>query len=471
MSAAGQLETDPRLLIDAVAQERRVALLQGHRLERLWIDRGGPVRFDIHVGRVAKMLPGMAAAMVALEGGIEGLLPLDRIDGPLHEGQWVIVQVSRLGFEDKGPKLTGRISMEGVGLIFRPRGGVIDIPRKIKDADRRDHLHKFLKSIADNGESITVRSLATGWTDAALRGEFNRLRAIWHGIAEVAKNPDRPIQVFRALSDVDQIIERHLMAGVSCIVDGTDEYIRLRGFLKARDVGDAHLQAHRDASLLFEAEGIESQIDAALAPRVDLAQGAWIAIEPTTALTAIDVNGGAAQSGTHPPARVVEINCDAAREIVHQIRLRNIGGLVVIDPLRMAGRADRDAFETALRDAFGRELDGAVQLGGFTRLGLYEFTRQRSGVSLYHTMFEADGPQYGARIALAAAINAVLRGIVAQMRCQHAGNYRLTVHPRVIDAFRTAPRCQKVLSDAIGAMPEMTGDADLAMDGFVLERI
>ena len=124
---------DRLLLIDAVANERRVALLANDRVRRIWLDRGVPRRFDIHIGRVSRVLPEMAAAMVVLDGCADGLLPLDRIDGPLHEGQWVIVQVSRLGFDDKGPKLTGRIAIEGGGMIFRPGSGVIDIPRKIND--------------------------------------------------------------------------------------------------------------------------------------------------------------------------------------------------------------------------------------------------------------------------------------------------------------------------------------------------
>ena len=126
MSAGGQ--NRDRLLIDAIALERRVALIRNDRLCRLWIDRGGPARFDIHLGRVSKILPEMAAAMVALDGLEDGLLPFDRHDGPLHEGQWIVVQIARLGFEDKGVKLTGRIAIEGVGMILRPGGRLIELP-------------------------------------------------------------------------------------------------------------------------------------------------------------------------------------------------------------------------------------------------------------------------------------------------------------------------------------------------------
>lgn len=376
-----------RLLIDAVALERRVALIENNHLTRLWIDRGGPARFDIHLGRVSKLMPEMSAAMVALDGMADGLLPFDRYHGPLHEGRWVLVQISRLGFEDKGVKLTGRIAIEGVGMILRPGANHIELPRKLKDGDKRAELLELLSTLQTDADGIMLRSVALDWTPDTITAEYKLLKSQLQKAQKALSEASRPQLVSKAQSETDQVIERHLMAGGACVVDGTDEFVRLRGLLTMLGKSDDNLVRHVGSRLLFDDQDIEEEIAAALAPRVELDGGGWIAIDPATALCAIDVNAAGADAGRDSETRAVDVNLRAATEIVHQVRLRNIGGLVVIDPLRMKSRAGRDKFDAAIRDAFGDELDGAVQIGGFTRLGLYEFSRQRAGESLRATLF------------------------------------------------------------------------------------
>ncbi|MDP2696784.1 ribonuclease E/G [Thalassospira sp.] len=457
-----------RLLIDAVTAERRVAQICAGRLDRLLIDRGGPARFDVHVGRVRRVLPEIKAAMVALDGVADGLLPFDRSDGPLHEGQWVIVQIARLGFEDKGPKLTGRISLEGLGLIYRPHGGVIDVPRKLKDEARRDQLTALLRRLAAEGESLTLRSVALDWPDTAIEGEFKRLRQIWRDSLAAQKIATGPKQIFQALSDADQLIERHVMQGGACVVDGAAEHIRLRGYLRALGVEDADIAVHRGPSLLFDHEGVEEQIEVALGTRVDLGDGAWLAIDEATALCAIDINGGGADAGDNAGQRALAINCRAATEIVRQVRLRNIGGLVVIDPLRMAARPARDRFEQVLRDAFGDEMTGNVQIGGFTRLGLYEFSRQRSGVSLSARFFAGSAPRPLLSVAARAGI---LRAIIARMRSQPAGRYQVWVPPGMAAQLQSDPQSLRLLQESMGTVPQIGDRPDLTDMEVIVERI
>lgn len=461
-----------RLLIDAVACERRIALIRDERLLRLWIDRGGPARFDLHLGRVSKILPEMAAAMVALDGVADGLLPFDRIDVPLHEGQWVIVQISRLGFEDKGPKLTGRIAIEGLGMILRPRetksGGLIELPRKLKDDDRRAALLSLFKGLCGRDESITLRSLAIDSDDAALVGEFKQLRAAWAQAEAAQKSPSKPVLVFKALSDADQLIERHVMDGGECIVDGVDEFVRLRGMLLARGYDDGHLVRHDASRLLFDDQDIEDDIATALQPRVEIPGGGWIAIEQTTALCAIDVNAAGSDADRDAIRWAEQVNLRAADEIVRQLKLRNIGGLVVIDPLRMAGKAARDRFEAALRDAFGPEMIGAVQFGGFTRLGLFELSRQRGGTALAELM---QGSQPDPMPTLAGALNNILRSVVRDLRAGQGGRYRLCVAPDLVRAMATDRHGQQILERAMGMAPEMAADETLLRGDYRLEKI
>ncbi|MET4733205.1 Rne/Rng family ribonuclease [Thalassospira sp. MBR-102] len=475
---AGGTETD-RLLIDAVACERRIALIRNDRLARLWIDRGGPARFDIHLGRVSKILPEMAAAMVVLDGVDDGLLPFDRIDGPLHEGQWVIVQISRLGFEDKGPKLTGRIAIEGLGMILRPnehptdakRGGLLELPRKLKDENRRAVLMTLFKGLIAREEGITLRSLAIDWDDGALAGELGQLRAVWKRAQAALASPAKPVVVFKALSDADQLIERHVMAGGECIVDGSDEFVRLRGLLRVRGLDDAHLIRHDGARLLFDDQDIEDDIATALQPRVPLPGGGWIAVEQTTALCAIDVNAGGSDSDNDQARRAERVNLRAAPEIVRQLQLRNIGGLVVIDPLRMAGKASRDRFETALRDAFGPEMSGAVQFGGFTRLGLFELTRQRGGIALVDLM---QGRLPDPMPTRTAALNFVLRSVIRDMRSGQGGQggrYRLYLSKGLVADLAPGSHGQQILERAMGMAPELAADESLSRADYRLEKL
>ncbi|MBE70440.1 MAG: ribonuclease E [Thalassospira sp.] len=456
-----------RLLIDAVALERRVALIENDRLTRLWIDRGGPARFDIHLGRISKMMPEMAAAMVALDGLPDGLLPFDRYNGPLHEGQWVLVQISRLGFDDKGVKLTGRIAIEGVGMILRPGANHIELPRKLKDGDRRTELHELLSSLQAGQDGIMLRSVALDWTRDAITAEYKLLKSQLQKAEKALSEASKPQLVSEAQSETDQVIERHLMAGGQCVVDGTNEFVRLRGLLTMLGKSDDNLARHAGSRLLFNDQDIEDEIAAALAPRVELQGGGWIAIDPATALCAIDVNAAGADAGRDSETRAVEVNLRAAAEIVHQIRLRNIGGLVVIDPLRMKSRAGRDKFDAAIRDAFGSELDGAVQIGGFTRLGLYEFSRQRAGESLRATLF---AKQEHTPLLRDAALNAVVRAVVAESRNGVTGMVNLSVNPGVAKALADQADAIQILTNAFGGAPQIVADPTLEDDAYRLEK-
>jgi ribonuclease E len=379
----------------------------------------------------------------------------------------VLVQISRLGFDDKGVKLTGRIAIEGVGMILRPGASHIELPRKLKDGSRRTELHDLLNDLRGDHDGIMLRSVALDWTYDAVTAEYKFLKSQWQKAEKALSDASRPQLISKAQSEVDQVIERHLMAGGECIVDGTDEFVRLRGLLTMLGKSDGNLVRHVDSRLLFNDQDIEDEIAAALAPRVELQGGGWIAIDPATALCAIDVNAAGAEVGRDSETRAVEVNLRAAYEIVHQVRLRNIGGLVVIDPLRMKSRAGRDKFDMAIREAFGAELDGAVQIGGFTRLGLFEFSRQRGGESLHATLF---AKRDRAPLLINAALNAVLRNVVAETRSGMAGAAELYVSPGVARGLADRADAIQILIKAFGGTPQIVADQTLEDDAYRLEK-
>ncbi|MCC9620177.1 ribonuclease E/G [Thalassospira sp. MA62] len=458
---------DSRLLIDAVAQERRVALIKDDRLCRLWIDRGGPSRFDIHLGRISKLIPDMGAAMVALDGMEDGLLPFDRYPGALHEGQWVLVQISRLGFDDKGVKLTGRIAIEGVGMIVRPAGKLIELPRKLKDDGRREQLLGLLTSIKRPDDAITLRSAALDWNDDTIRGEYRQISTQLEKASNALVNPVKPVLISKAQSELDQLIERHLISGGECIVDGVDAFVALRKFLKLHGKADDHLARHTDQRLLFDVFDVEAEIADAISPRAGLPDGGWLAIDQATALCAIDVNAGPGGTGRDSEQRALDVNLRAVREIVHQVRLRNLGGLIVIDPIRMKQRGNRDKFDQEMRAALGPELDGAVQIGGFTRLGLYEFSRQRAGESLSAKLRQTSSD---AVPTPSAALNQVVRGVIADARNGAVGAMRLYVCTSVAQRIASSPDLIATLARDLGAPPEILADDTLPPDSYRLEK-
>jgi len=400
--------TIDHILISTSPGETRTALLADGRLVEVFMSRAGAESLvgNIYLGRVLSVNKGLDAAFVDTGTGRDGFLALPEVRPPggtdsgpdsgtegvkdgigdyLNEGASVLVQVLRDAAEDKGPKLTTRMTLPGVHLIYRPRQAGVGVSRRISDDAERDRLLGLVTKLAPEGlkedlkedGGFIVRTAAAGAEDGVIEAEAGRLTARWRGVEEQAETAGAPRLLIGEATPALRALRDAGGAGIKKILaDDAETLAGLRGFCEAEMPAVAPLCAlHQGPEALFDAYGVEEQIDAALSPRVALPGGGSLIISQTPALCAIDVNTGAADEGSRERT-AGRVNREAAREIARQIRLRNLSGLIVADFVPVRGAGPKQAVLDALRQAAADDTL-PVYVGGYTRLGLVEMTRPR----------------------------------------------------------------------------------------------
>ncbi len=392
------------VLINVMAGEIRAALIEAGRVVELFVERRDRRSMigNVYLGRVARILPGMDAAFVdiGLERagflGIDGARPadVDRRDGGriadyVNEGQAVRVQISKDAAGRKGVQLTRRITLAGRCLVHTPRQGRIAVSRQIEDEDERRRLQGVVAALAAPGEGFIVRTAAAGLGDDELTRDAGYLRRLWQEIESRRARASAPALLHEELGPLLRLFRDR--------VGGTTGEVRIDspgGFAAARDFCETfmpglaeRLVLHDGPEPIFENDDVEAEIERALGARVDLPSGGELVVETTEALTAIDVNSGRFTGAGRPGDTAFATNLEAAAEAARQIRLRNIGGMIVIDFIRMTGQAHWRAVLDALAAAFSGDRND-VRILGRTAAGLVEITRRRRRESLAQTMTE-----------------------------------------------------------------------------------
>ena len=392
---------DRDLVIDRSPGETRVALLEEGRVAEIHHYRAArrSLLDNIYLGRVARVLPGLDAAFVEIGEGAAGFLAAaeavapatradinsaaPRISSAVTEGEAVIVQVRRDAIDGKSPRLTRRIGLPGRRLVFRPGQSGVSMARRIDDPAERARLAALGQAIAGAEEAFILRSAAVGASAEELAGEADRLRALWAGIESKSANAGPPAALYIGTDPVARALRDYVGEGSGRIRTGNRSVYK-----KAADYCDAfapelksRLEWHRDQSPLFEALEIEAEIEAALVPTVPLPSGGRMTIERTAALVAVDVDTGTHLGAGAVEQAILETNLEAAAEMARQLRLRNLGGLVVIDFVSMRADDHRRRVLAALGSAVKRD-PAPVEIGGFTALGLVELTRRHQRESL-----------------------------------------------------------------------------------------
>lgn len=353
---------------------------------------------SVHLGRITRIVPAMNAAFVEIGLERAGFLPLPaQIEGetPLHAGAAVIVQVAKDAQGGKGAALAYAVAMPGRYLVYAPRQPGVSVSRRIGDEAERVRLEAAMAAIAQPGEGFILRTAAAGASDAALATDAEELRAAWGQIKRGAARATPPARLWGELDPLARVIRDRGHPGITRIVADSDA--ALDG--ARREIGRSlpalagALDAYRDPIPLLDRFGIMPDIDAALAARVGLPSGGFLYIEPTQALTAIDVNSGRhnAESSSGPnqqPETIMAVNLEAAREIARQIRLRNLSGLIVIDFVHMTLQDDRNRVLDTLRAALAEDPTYA-RIGGFSPLGLVEIARKRGRPPLHELLTAA----------------------------------------------------------------------------------
>ena len=379
------------ILVTADAGELRVALVEDGRLAEIYIERPGKRSFagNMYMGKVDNVLPGIDAAFVDVGLGRNGFLAVDDIDDPedgskrpgkisqmLKPKQSVLVQVSKDPMGSKGARLTGQLSLAGRYLVYVPRGSGVGVSRRLPD-EERDRLREICKSLKAKDAGLIVRTVAEGKDVDELRRDLKYLSALWTRVKAKADKATAPAMVYEE-DDVALQVARDLFndSFAAVLVDDAKRYDKLMSYLKktAPELAD-RVKFYDDAEPLFRAHGIEEQIASALERRVLLPSGGNLVIDHTEALTVIDVNSGRFTSGKGLEDTITHTNLEAAREVVRQLRLRDIGGIIIIDFIDMEHPKSRESVLAKLQ----AELDTdrtKTYVVEISPLGLVEMTRQ-----------------------------------------------------------------------------------------------
>jgi len=408
------------ILIDSLPGEVRIAVLEDDLLTEVFVERSAKrsVAGNVYKGRVRNILPGMQSAFVDV--GLErdaflyvedlagGLEHVERIEGEegevedpeasprarppaaieelLKEGQEIVVQVTKDPIAQKGARITSNVTLPGRYLVYLPGVNHVGVSRKIVDDDERDRLKSIgsaLVACAGFEGGLIVRTAGEGRRRDEFDADADYLAGIWTDIAQRGASREAPALLHEEAGAVGKVLRDIFHDGVEeVVVDSVeirDEVVRIMERLQP-DLA-ARVRLHDGMSPLFEVRGVVTQLERALRPRIWLKSGGHIVINQTEALVAIDVNTGKYVGKRRLEETILRTNLEAVREIVRQVRLRDLGGIIVIDLIDMQEADSRQEVSEALRQELekDRSKSRVLQISEF---GLVEITRQRTKPSL-----------------------------------------------------------------------------------------
>ena len=396
--------TDKTMLITEHDERVRIAVLEGQELVEHYVTRVGARSMvgNVYLGRVQNVLPGMEAAFVDIGRGRNAVLYAGevaydeeveeserRIEHALKPGQSILVQVTKDPLGGKGARLTAQISLPGRFLVYVPEGGVYGISRRLPDAERR-RLRDVLKKIRPSEVGVIVRTAAEGATEEDLAADLDRLKKTWESIKRKSRRAKAPVAIYeepeltiRVIRDVFSPAEFQ-----EIVTDSPEIFEKVRAYLK--DVAPGLLERvrlHQGPLPVFEERHVIEQIHKALERKVWLPSGGYVVIDRTEAMTVIDVNTGKHVGKTNLEETVVGTNIEAAKEIARQLRLRDIGGIIVIDFIDMLLEKNRDLVIRTFREALAMDKTRS-QVFDITPLGLLEVTRKKVSAGLVESFSE-----------------------------------------------------------------------------------
>ncbi len=388
-----------RILISAENGQTRVAVLEADRLVELHAETGETESLvgNIYRARVDNVLSGMQAAFVDIGQKKNAFLYIDDALPPafhktrggrekpnirelVHNGQELLVEVTKEAFGSKAPRVTTQISLTGRMLVYMPYGGQVSVSRRILDERERKRLEAVARELIDESEGVILRTMAEGADRERLAAELAYLREVWADALAQGKEKKPPCLVYRD-ADLPVRVVRDLFADDvdELIVDRLAVLERVKQTVRAFHPERAdRVRFYQGKTPLFAAYGVDAEIDKALKRHVPLKSGGFLVIDQTEAMTVIDVNTGrfTGAGGQRLEETVTRANLEAAEEIARQLRLRDIGGIVIIDFIDMNSQASRERVLAALQAALARDRTTTVVLG-ITRLGLVEMTRKK----------------------------------------------------------------------------------------------
>jgi ribonuclease G len=373
------------------------------------------------------------------ENGIDGetAKPIEKV---LFEGQSVLAQVIKDPIGSKGARLSTQLSFAGRLLVYLPQEAHIGVSQRIENEEERETLRARLQQLLppEHGGGYIIRTMAEGSTDEEMRTDVAYLDKLWSKLQQQAKQLGAPALLYKEL-DISLRVLRDFFGQETAriLVDSRDTHQRMQAF--AADFSTAaveKLSHYIGTRPLFDLYGIEDEIESALSKRVNLKSGGYLIIDQTEALTTIDVNTGGFVGGRNFDDTIFKTNLEAAQVIARQLRLRNLGGIIICDFIDMDSQEHRDGVLEEFRKMLAMDRT-RVNVNGFSALGLVEMTRKRTRESLAHVLCEPCPTCQGrGEVKTAQTVcYQILREILREARQFNAREYRILAAQQVIDLF------------------------------------
>ncbi|KAF1049386.1 ribonuclease G [Xylophilus sp.] len=455
------------ILINWSPQETRVAVIENGAVQELHLERTlerGRVG-NVYLGKVSRVLPGMQSAFIEIgleraaflhvadvwqrqEGGEppgwarkgEPQVPIEK---QVFEGQALMVQVIKDPIGTKGARLSTQISIAGRLLVFLPQDDHIGVSQKIPPAER-DALRARLQTLAGDkaaggGGGFILRTNAEDASDAELAEDIAYLRKTWARIREAALRRPAGSLLHEDLNLLQRVLRDLVAEDTQTIrIDSREQYDRLRDFAREfMPASAARLQLYKGERPIFDLYSVDEEIARALGRRVDLKSGGYLIVDQTEALTTIDVNTGGYVGARNFDDTIFRTNLEAAQAIARQLRLRNLGGIIVVDFIDMVREDHQAAVLSEFRKQLARDRVKTTMSGGFSQLGLVEMTRKRTRESLAHQLCEPCEACGGAgQVKTPRSVTYdILREILREARQFNPREFRVVASPRVVELF------------------------------------
>lgn len=445
------------LLINVTPSETRVALVENGMLQEMHVERLSKKGLvgNIYKGKVSRVLPGMQAAFVdiGLEKAaflhasdilhaniLDEAMPQKSFEAPdiqtlVHEGQSIVVQVVKDPLGTKGARLTTEIAIPSRYLVYMPKSEYIGISQRIEDEAERDRLKKLLETHTKKLEgSFIVRTAAEGVSEKELSGDIEFLLRLWEKIQSRRKRRSKTSPLYEDLTLAFRILRDAVGVDLDRIrIDSNLAFKELKQFTEDFVPELKRLLEYYPGNRpIFDLYDVENEIQRALDRRVDLKSGGYLIIDQTEAMTTIDINTGGFVGHRNLEETIFNTNVEATQSIARQLRLRNLGGIIIIDFIDMQSEEHQQRVLKSLEQALS--LDKAkITVNGFTSLGLVEMTRKRTRESLEHILCEqcAECKGRGSIKTVETICYEIMREIVRVYRAYDADKFVIYASPEV----------------------------------------
>ncbi len=452
------------ILVNCGLTETRAALIENGMLQEVYIERTSNKGYvgNIYKGKVVRVLPGMQAAFVDIgldragfihasdieytkaEKSADPVHDVPEIQTTLHEGQSLLVQVTKDPIGTKGARLTTQLSVSARYLVYMPNTAHIGVSSKIEEVEERKRLKKLVEQLAEenkeqySGGGFIIRTVAEGATLEDLRADIPFIYHLWHDLEEEVKNKKAPSLIYEDLPLFMRTIRDLVRDNIEKVrVDSRESFARLEKFAAhyAPEIG-GRLEHYPGERPLFDLYGTEEEVQKALDKNVPLKSGGYLIVEQTEAMTTVDVNTGAFVGSRNLEETIFKTNLEAASAIARQLRLRNLGGIIVLDFIDMKETEHQRQVLRTLEKALEKD-KAKTGITGVSELGLVEMTRKRTRESLGQMMCETCNVCMG-RGVIKSAITVcyeIFREILRDARAYDNNQFMILASQSVIDVL------------------------------------